>query len=99
MYRGMGDTFVLPADAATVATSPFDTGANALIAAGYGDSSTTVDTSTGLPSYVASPSNLVPSAVPASGAGPKSTTTISPMLIAGGAGLLLLLVVMGGRRR
>lgn len=90
MYRGLGaDAFVLPADSMTSTPDPSITNqdaVNAYINAGGSDTSARVDTSTGLPLYVASPSR-------------KSTTTISPMLLAGGAGLLLLLVVMGGRRR
>jgi len=88
----------------TVSTTPLDStaAANALVNAGYTDSSTGVDTSTGLPLYVASATNpnpITPAAWAATYAPPNATTTISPMLIAGGVGLLVLVVAMGGRRR
>lgn len=98
--RGLGDASLdvsAAGDGVSVSSTTFDTG-GALIGTScgpgcvYGDSSTMLDTSTGLPLYVASPSNPNPTA-------PPKATGISPMLIAGGIGAAVLLVVMMGGRR
>jgi hypothetical protein len=78
---------------------------NALINAGYTDSSVSVDPNTGLPLYVRSGTNPNPTANPCGPGGesfgqcpskPLSLTTIG--LIGGGV-LLLVLAMSGGRRR
>lgn len=101
--RGLGDggaslDMSASGDGVSVVSTPVDLGPSLIgTSCGpgcvYGDSSAMVDTSTGLPLYVASPSNPNPTAPPK-----PPATGISPTLIAVGVGVALLLVMIGGRR-
>ena len=92
-YRGMGDGpnpllgFVVPPEDISDVQVPYDTSAaNAAIAAGYGDSSATVDPSTGLALRSTSPKT-------------SSSLNLTPaIVITGVVAAIALFAVFGGRR-